>query len=114
MRGLPQYEFLGVTRFWRYDKEAIQKLYEEGRIVQPKPGTVPRYKRYLDEMPDVAVADVWEDIQAVQGVSNEFLGYLRNNPSPFSNESSRHLPMKAISFLIPSAAVVQRSMRPKS
>ncbi len=80
MRGHPQYEFLGVTRFWRYDKETMQRLQDEGRIVQTKPGSVPRYKRYLDEMPGVAVADVWEDIQAVQGVSNEFLGYPTQKP----------------------------------
>lgn len=80
MRGHPQYEFMGITRFWRYDKETMQKLYNEGRIVQTKPGSVPRYKRFLDEMPGVAVADVWEDILAVQGVSNEFLGYPTQKP----------------------------------
>ena len=32
-KGNPHYEFLGVTRYWRYSKENMQKLYEEGRIV---------------------------------------------------------------------------------
>ncbi|MEK7785126.1 MAG: DNA methyltransferase, partial [Chloroflexota bacterium] len=49
-KGNPQYEFLGVTRYWRYSKEKMEQLYREGRIVQPSPGAVPRYKRYLDEM----------------------------------------------------------------
>ena len=35
-KGNPQYEFLGVTRYWRYSKERMQELYEQGRIVQTK------------------------------------------------------------------------------
>jgi DNA modification methylase len=80
MRGHPQYEFLGVTRFWRYNKEKMQELFEQGRIVQAKPGAVPRYKRYLDEMPGTAIADVWEDIRPVQGQANEYLGYPTQKP----------------------------------
>jgi DNA modification methylase len=80
MRGHPQYEFLGVTRYWRYNREKMQELYEQGWIIQTKPGAVPRLKRYLDEMPGVAIADVWEDVPAVQGGSNEFLGYPTQKP----------------------------------
>ena len=47
-RAIPHYEFLGVTRYWRY-AENMQKLYKHGRIIQTKPGAVPAYKRYLDE-----------------------------------------------------------------
>jgi len=80
MRGHPQYEFLGVTRYWRYNKEKMQELYLAGRVVQSKPGGVPAYKRYLDEVPGVAIGDVWEDLQAVQGAGNEFLGYPTQKP----------------------------------
>ena len=46
-KGNPHYEFLGVTRYWRFSRERMQRMYEEGRIVQTKPGspcakTVPR------------------------------------------------------------------------
>ena len=41
-RGHPQYEFMGVTRFWRYNKEKMERLVAEGRIIQPRPGAVPR------------------------------------------------------------------------
>src|SRR6266571_6213771 len=64
-KGNPYYEFLGVTKYWRYSKRRIQQLYEEGRIVQPSPGAVPRYKRYLDEMPGLPVQDVWLDLNAI-------------------------------------------------
>jgi adenine specific DNA methylase Mod len=50
-KGNPSYEVMGVTRFWRYSKEKMVQLIKEGRIIQTKPGAVPAYKRYLDEMP---------------------------------------------------------------
>jgi hypothetical protein len=70
-KGNPHYEFLGVTRYWRYSKENMQKLYKEGRVVQTKPGTVPAYKRYLDEGKGVPLGSVWDDIGPVQGAAEE-------------------------------------------
>ncbi len=79
-KGNPRYEFLGVTRYWRYSKERMQELYEQGRIIQTKPGNVPGYKRYLDEMPGVELQDLWTDIQPLQSQSSERLGYPTQKP----------------------------------
>jgi site-specific DNA-methyltransferase (adenine-specific) len=79
-RGHPSYEFLGVTRFWRYNKEKMQRLYEEGRVIQPSAGAVPRYKRYLDEMKGIPVGDVWVDIPAINSQAQERLGYPTQKP----------------------------------
>jgi DNA modification methylase len=79
-KGNPHYEFLGVTRYWRYSQENMQKLYEEGRIVQTKPGAVPAYKRYLDEGKGVPLGSVWDDIGPVQGAAGERLGYPTQKP----------------------------------
>jgi len=79
-RGHPQYEFMGVTRYWRYNKEKMEELLAQGRVVQTKPGAVPRYKRYLDEMPGVAIADIWTDISLIQAHSKERLGYQTQKP----------------------------------
>jgi len=79
-RGHPKYEFLGVERFWRYSKAKMEELLAQGRIVQARPGAVPRYKRYLDEMPGFPITDVWTDIGPVQGQSREFLGYSTQKP----------------------------------
>jgi DNA modification methylase len=68
-KGNPEYEFLGVTRFWRYSKERMQELYVEGRIVQTKAGNVPQYKRYLDDGKGVPLGTVWDDIGLVQGTA---------------------------------------------
>jgi DNA modification methylase len=81
-RGHPQFEFLGVTRYWRHNKDKMEQLYREGRIVQAKAGGVPAFKRYLDEMPGVAAGDVWTELRPVQGIGREFLGYQTQKPLP--------------------------------
>jgi DNA modification methylase len=78
-KGNPYYEFLGVKRWWRFSKERMQELYEQGRIVQTKPGAVPREKRYLDEGKGVPLGTVWDDIGPVQG-AGESLGYPTQKP----------------------------------
>ena len=76
----PQYEFLGVTRYWRYKKERMEELYRQGRIIQSKPGAVPRYKRYLDDMPGIALQDIWDDIPPIGAQAQERLGYPTQKP----------------------------------
>jgi DNA modification methylase len=76
----PFYEFLGVKRYWRYSKERMQELYEQGRIVQSKPGAVPAYKRYLDEMKGVPLQDLWLDLKPVGAQAQERLGYPTQKP----------------------------------
>jgi DNA modification methylase len=76
----PHYEFLGVTRYWRYSKQRMQELYDQGRIIQSKPGAVPAYKRYLDEMPGVPLQDLWWDIPPIPAQAKERLGYPTQKP----------------------------------
>ncbi|HCQ65711.1 MAG TPA: site-specific DNA-methyltransferase, partial [Rhodobacteraceae bacterium] len=76
----PHYEFLGVTRWWRFKKERMEELYGEGRIFQSKPGAVPRQKRYLDEMPGTPLQDIWNDIAPLSGQAKERLGYPTQKP----------------------------------
>ncbi len=79
-KGNPHYEFLGITRYWRYSLERMQDLYDRGLIVQQKPGTVPRYKRYLDEGKGVPLSSIWDDIKPIQSNSVERLGYPTQKP----------------------------------
>jgi DNA modification methylase len=79
-KGNPQYEFLGVTRYWRYKKEKMEELYQQGRIVQTKPGAVPAYKRYLDEMRGIPLQDLWDDIPPIGAQAAERLGYPTQKP----------------------------------
>ncbi len=79
-KGNPQYEVLGVTRYWRYSKEKMGELIKKGRVVQTKPDGVPAYKRYLDEMPGVPLQDLWMDIRPISSQSAERLGYPTQKP----------------------------------
>lgn len=74
------YEFLGVTRVWRWTRERMQAAYEAGLVVQSAPGRVPRFKRYLDEMQGVPVDTIWDDVQPVQAQSAERTGYPTQKP----------------------------------
>ena len=79
-KGNPQYEVMGITRFWRYSQAKMQALIDEGRIIQPRAGAVPRYKRYLDEMPGVTLQNIWDDIYPINSQAQERLGYPTQKP----------------------------------
>jgi adenine specific DNA methylase Mod len=74
------YEFLGVERVWRWTKARMEDAYRQGLIVQTKPGTVPRYKRYLDEQRGRLFDDLWTDINPIHSKSVERLGYPTQKP----------------------------------
>jgi DNA modification methylase len=79
-KGNPSYEVMGVTRYWRYSKAKMESLTTEGRIIQTKPGTVPQFKRYLDEMPGLPLQDVWTDIDPINSQAQERLHYPTQKP----------------------------------
>lgn len=79
-KGNPYYEVMGVSRYWRYSRKKMSELIAAGRIVQNKPGNVPQYKRYLDEMPGVPLQNIWPDIDPINMMAKERLGYQTQKP----------------------------------
>lgn len=79
-KGNPFYEFLGIKKYWVYSEERMKEMYAQGRIVQTNPGTVPRRKKYLDEMPGISLQSLWTDVSPVQSQSKELLGYPTQKP----------------------------------
>lgn len=73
------YEWNGHTRVWRWTREKMQMLHNDGRLVYTKSG-MPRYKRFLDEMPGTPVTSVWTDIFPVNSQAAERLGYPTQKP----------------------------------
>jgi site-specific DNA-methyltransferase (adenine-specific) len=61
------YQFLGVTRVWRWTKKRMQEAYESGLVVQLKPGAVPQYKKYLEDSKGRTVTNCWTDVSVVRG-----------------------------------------------
>jgi site-specific DNA-methyltransferase (adenine-specific) len=74
------YEFLGVTRVWRWTRERMERAYEDGIVVQTAPGRVPQMKRYLDEQEGIPISDVWTDIAPLNSQAQERLGYPTQKP----------------------------------
>jgi site-specific DNA-methyltransferase (adenine-specific) len=64
-KGCPRFSFLGFTRYWRYNRKSMIRLRKQGRIIQTTPTTLPKLKRYLDEMKGMQFQDVWDDIAPV-------------------------------------------------
>ena len=58
----------------------MQQLIDEGRVIQTKPGTVPMYKRYLDESQGKPFTTNWADISFIRGWSKERVGYPTQKP----------------------------------
>ena len=75
-----KYEFLGVTRVWRWTRERMQAAHEQGLVVQTGPGKVPRFKRYLDEQRGKPLGDVWDDISPLNSRATERVGYPTQKP----------------------------------
>lgn len=73
------YDWKGITKVWRWTKDRMQQLHDEGRLVYTKSGA-PRYKRYLDEMPGRVVTTVWDDIPFINSQAAERLGYPTQKP----------------------------------
>jgi adenine specific DNA methylase Mod len=77
----PVYEFHGITRAWRFTKEKMLKLEEEGRIYAES--KIPQLKRYLDVLEEgggAAVHEIWDDISAINSQAKERLGYSTQKP----------------------------------
>src|SRR6266699_508509 len=84
------YEWMGFPypdKGWRYQRETMEKLQEEGRIWYPrhKDGTFdftkrPRLKRYLKEQEGSIITNIWTDIQPLHDVAAERLGYPTQKP----------------------------------
>lgn len=74
------YEFLGITRVWRWSRDRMEKAYKDGLVVQSEPGKVPNQILYLDEQKGKIMDDVWTDINPIGANAKERLGYPTQKP----------------------------------
>ena len=65
---------------WKYRVETLDDLDAQGRIYWPKAGTMPQYKRYIDELKGKALGDIWDDVDRINPVGSERLGYPTQKP----------------------------------
>lgn len=84
------YEWLGFPNppmGWRYKRETMQKLHDEGRIWYPTSAVGqyrfdrrPQLKRYLNEMEGGVMGTIWTDISPLNSQAQERLGYPTQKP----------------------------------
>ena len=58
----------------------MQEAYDNGLVIQTRPGTVPQFKRFLDEQRGRPLGDVWTDIAPLNSQAQERLGYPTQKP----------------------------------
>ncbi|MFA5843221.1 MAG: DNA methyltransferase [Coriobacteriia bacterium] len=69
-----------IGRHWQFPVDELDRLETEGRIYWPARGKMPQYKRYREELKGRAVADIWDDVDRINPVGNERLGYPTQKP----------------------------------
>lgn len=74
-QGVPPYR----NRYWAYSLGNMKEFARTGHIRHTRSG-MPEYKRFLDEMPGVALQDVWTDINPINSQAAERLGYPTQKP----------------------------------
>lgn len=65
---------------WKFTIAHLDELDAKGQIYWPPKGGFPQIKRYLDELKGKAVPDIWDDIDRINPVGNERLGYPTQKP----------------------------------
>jgi site-specific DNA-methyltransferase (adenine-specific) len=65
---------------WKFTRDTLDKLDAEGRIYWPPKGTMPQYKRHRDELKGKALSDLWDDLDRINPVGLERLGYPTQKP----------------------------------
>lgn len=79
-KGNPYFEFLGFKRYWRYNKSKMEKCLKEGKIIQTKPNSLPKLKRYLKEMNGIPLSDMWIDVNSDQVSARRSVSYPTQKP----------------------------------
>jgi DNA modification methylase len=79
------YEWKGVrpppSRCWAMTQDKMDEFDAQGKIHWPKKiGGMPRLKLYPEDMPGVALKDIWSDIRTMHNLSSERLGYPTQKP----------------------------------
>jgi site-specific DNA-methyltransferase (adenine-specific) len=69
-----------IGRHWMIPPDELDQLDAEGRIYWPPRGRMPQHKRYREDLKGKAVSDIWDDVDRINPVANERLGYPTQKP----------------------------------
>jgi len=75
-KGNPYYEFLGVTGYFRYSKDTMQKLYDAGEIVKTKNGLQRKYYKSKAEQSRRTITTWWDDAGLMSNATRELIALM--------------------------------------
>ena len=99
-----------MGRHWMIPPDELDKLDAEGRIYWPAKGTMPQHKRYREDLKGRAASDIWTDIDRINPVGDERLGYQTQKPRRCLSGSSRRAAIRAMWCSTRSAVAVPPSL----
>jgi DNA modification methylase len=73
------YKWKGVLKTWRCPLETMQDYERDNRLYYTK-NKIARIKRFVDDLPGVPTADVWQDIYPVNSQAAERMDYPTQKP----------------------------------
>lgn len=79
-KGNPYYEFMGVRGYFRYSRQTMQQLYDNGEIIVSSTGKTLHRKRFLRDAKGTPVTDLWSDLNRISPTASERLGYPTQKP----------------------------------
>lgn len=65
---------------WKFGVDTLDELDAVGKIYWPPKGTMPQFKRYREDLKGKVVSDLWDDIDRINPVGGERLGYPTQKP----------------------------------
>lgn len=79
-----QFEWRGILppngRSWRYGIKELERLAQDGRIIFPSIGRVPRLKAFMSEREGIPVGTVWDDLQPIRRGDVECVSFGSQQP----------------------------------
>ena len=63
-----------------YSQERLKKLQEEGKVKFSEGAKFPRFKQYLHELKGRPIENIWDDIDMINAMGSERLGYSTQKP----------------------------------
>ena len=96
-KGNPHYEFLGVTGYWRYSKETMQKKFDDGLIVRTNSGLQQKYYLSQAQTSRRTVTTWWDEDFLTSSATSQLIALMGNKT--FDNPKNPNLVLRCLKMI---------------
>jgi adenine-specific DNA-methyltransferase len=89
IKGNPHYEFLGIEGYWRFSKERMQKMYDEGLIVKTASSLQQKYYKEKALLTKQTVTTWWDENFLTSSATSELKKMMQDDV--FKNPKNEYL-----------------------